>query len=191
VVGTPVVSTFSKAGYFSPFNPTWFLEWRSEVLQTRRPGLFAETDPNSRSVPEISEALTRALLEQALVLDVLQKSGQSHLKEPVVRALINLVILNGLELLIPSHSSRIAFFRLNEMFEGLRSHSPPGHAMTFQMSIIRYRSAWQSIKSIAGEHDISPAHLAYLVGLVGSHSGARWLHRVIGLSSTSAGSMSF
>ena len=191
MVETPVVSTFSKASYFSPFNPAWFLEWRSEVLQTKRPDLFAETDPNSMSVREILEALTRALVDEALVLNVLEKSRQSHQKEPVVRVLINLVILNGLELLVPSHSSRIGFFRLDEMFEGLRSHSPLGHAMTFQMSITRCRSAWQSIKSIAAEHGMRPSHLAHLAGLVGSHSGARWLHRVIGLSFTSDGALTY
>jgi hypothetical protein len=54
-------------------------------------------------------------------------------------------------------------------------------AMTFQMTLPRCRTAWESIKTIAADYQMPATRLLELLGTAGSEMGTRWFFRTMGL----------
>ena len=169
------------ASFFTPTNPSWFMQWRDRRLRNRFPELYALTDPFWYSTSDIFETLAHAYIRKSdlpVIVSIIDNNAQ--LKH-VIRALIVLPILSDLGLLIGDRGTGFQFSRIGAGLARLPAHTPEALSMTFQMSVTRCEPAWESLKAIADADIVGPTALAGMVGTVGSHIGAKWLYKILGL----------
>ena len=178
-----ILDVFAKASYFSPYEPIWFFQWRTSKLEGIHPNLFDQTDPHVNSVSDMFQTLTIAFFRNTEGLATILRSVQDEEEaEPLTRALIVMKIMSDLGLIVGDRATGRGF---DFVADGLRRapvHTNEAHAMTFQMTLPRCRPAWESIKSIAAEHQMPATRLLQLVGTVGAELGTRWFFRTMGLT---------
>jgi hypothetical protein len=171
---------YEAGEYFSPANPEWFNEWRRTVLAPRRSDLFLQTGPphNLDSIKKLLDSLSFDK-EATAYLSKIAKTSNGI--EAVKRSVFALRILADLGLLVGDSATGTHFEKTASSLANLRTHSSQAYAMTFQLSVTRCKPAWDSIKRIAAEHDVSPVNLAKAVGLFGARLGTRWLYTILGI----------
>ena len=173
------------ARYFSPAEPSWFMDWRSSKLKERRPDLMQATDPFLHSVEQIRMELVTCFFDSNDLTSIITHLQPVQALVPVVRSIIILRMLGDLGLLVGDSATGGAFQRIADGIAHISHQSPTAHAMTFQLAITRCKPAGNSIKAIAEQHSMSPTKLAENVGLVGSVLGSRWLYKLLGLQVSS------
>lgn len=178
-----ILDVFSKASYFSPYNPIWFFQWRATKLERAHPNLFDHTDPHVNSVADMYRALTIALFRNTDGLTtVLRTIGDETEAEPLTRALIVMKIMSDLNLIVGDRATGRGFDFVADGLRRAPALTNEAHAMTFQMTLPRCRPAWESVKRIAAEHQMPTTRLLQLLGTVGAEMGTRWFLRTMGLT---------
>jgi hypothetical protein len=173
---------FETAAYFTPSDPSLFQQWRNERLQMAKPDLVPLTDPSKRSRKQIFSSLLMSIIDDATILHLRESCQPPASLEPVLRGIISLRILSDLGLLVGDAATGADFNWIAHGLASLPEQTPAAHAMTFSMAVVRCAPAWNTIKSIAADHEVPPANLSRAMGLLGSHLGARWLYRILGLN---------
>lgn len=156
-------------GYFIPICPPLFNIWRSAVLQ----GTILEqlSDPGVFPLGQVESIVRNLLIKPTAISSIAQDIPEAQFMEPVIRSIYSLRILYDLDLLqIPTETQDvrdISFVRSSII-------------MTFRIRIPRFRLAWQSLKIIAADNEVSITQLVIYIAQIGETENTKWMQRILG-----------